>query len=77
MKESMFSAAAAKRQMDQAAKNKKGGIDAEEPLKKYERVNISLSTESRKKLQILADRNETTVSQLIRSWINEKYESKK
>lgn len=77
MVESMFSAAAAKRQMDQAAKIKKGGIDAEEPLKKYERVNISLSTESRKKLQILADRNETTVSQLIRSWINEKYDSKK
>lgn len=73
MKESMFSAAAAKRQMDQAAKIQKGGIDSEEPLKKYERVNISLSTESRKKLQILADRNETTVSQLIRSWINEKY----
>lgn len=77
MKESMFSAAAAKRQMDQAAKIQKGGIDSEEPLKKYERVNISLSTESRKKLQILADRNETTVSQLIRSWINEKYNSDK
>lgn len=74
MTESMFSAAAAKRQMDQAAKIKKGGIDATGPLKKFERINISLSEESRRKLQILADKNETTVSQLIRSWIIEKYD---
>lgn len=74
MTESMFSAAAAKRQMDQAAKIKKGGIDAAGPLKKFERINISLSEESRRKLQILADKNETTVSQLIRSWIIEKYD---
>lgn len=74
MTESMFSAAAAKRQMDQAAKIEKGGIDAAGPLKKFERINISLSEESRRKLQILADKNETTVSQLIRSWIIEKYD---
>jgi hypothetical protein len=40
MTESMFSAAAAKRQMDQAAKIKKGGIDAAGPSKKFERINI-------------------------------------
>lgn len=74
MAESMFSAEAAKRQMDQAAKMKKSGIDAAEPSKKFERINISLSEESRRKLQILADKNETTVSQLIRSWIIEKYD---
>lgn len=74
MTESMFSAAAAKRQMDQAAKIKKGGIDETGHSKKFERINISLSEESRRKLQILADKNETTVSQLIRSWIIEKYD---
>lgn len=74
MNESIFSAAAAKRQIDQAAKVKKGGIDAAGPSKRYERINISLSEESRRKLQELADKNETTVSQLIRSWIIEKYD---
>lgn len=74
MNESIFSAAAAKRQIDQAAKVKKGGIDAAGSSKRYERINISLSEESKRKLQELADRNETTVSQLIRSWIIEKYQ---
>ena len=73
MTESMFSAEAAKRQMDQAAKMKKSGIDAAGPSKKFERVNISLPAEYRNKLQELAEKNETTVSHLVRTWINEKY----
>ena len=77
MNKSMFSEEAAKRQRDQAKKNKDNNLSVQQSEEKHSgfvRVNITMSQETRAKLQALADKYETTASQLIRSWIIEKYD---
>lgn len=77
MKQSMFSEEAAKRQRDQIKKSKDNSLQVQQDEEKRPglvRVNITMSEETKRKLDILAKKYETTASQLIRSLIIEKYD---
>lgn len=76
MNESMFSMEAAKRQKDQNQKNADNSMQVKQEEKRPEfvRVNITMSRETKRKLDVLVNKYETTASQLIRSLIIEKYE---
>lgn len=75
MNESMFSMEAAKRQKDQKQKNADNSLQVKQEEKRpgLVRVNVTMSEETRRKLQHLTEKYETTASQLIRSLIIEKY----
>lgn len=72
MNESIFKGAALKRQIDQEKKESENGLRKKQS--KDVHVNVSMSEETRRKLWDLAERNDTNVSHLIRSWIIQKYD---